>query len=303
MISLIHITNQPEKPMLPPMEAVSQYDLLAAGLAAQTFPDWEAIIIDQFNELPRPELKQFGERVRYGRPPATPWLDLGAFSPANARDAGLRMARGSIAVGLDDCAETPPRLLEAVAGFAEKGRWLAPMFGPPGTLMAGGVSRHTVCGGLVAYPVELALAMGGHDRRFDGCRSHEDWEFSRRLGRAGCQFITDGSMRIVLHPHRRIPPRIFRCADLVYALLKDSEHANEPWRPEQMRALTGPCPCGLPSRTNQPQCTVRNGHCRFRDPVTDQGRQTPDAIRIVTTWEAKERLELLRATVVDSQPT
>lgn len=86
------------------------------SLIAQTWPDWELLIVGQGDD---PDLERMGERmqrldnrIRY--------LHLDQRGISRARNAGLRVATGDIVAMTDDDCEAAPNWLEALAALFEK---------------------------------------------------------------------------------------------------------------------------------------------------------------------------------------
>jgi hypothetical protein len=251
MISLLFCTNRGLYPM--PGVALGIYDLLAQSLRAQTYAGpLEVIVVDKFNPLPRRELTCFlGDRVQFHRPRQTPWQQLGAFAAASARNTGLVYARGATVVALDDCYEMNPRFLECVAAHAAAGRYVVPRLG-------GGLDREQRfgapwgfdCGhhpgGIIAYPLDRAIAINGYDERYDGAAAYEDFDFSARLELAGVSWVRDDDVVATLHaPHaaRRAQPK---CGLLVWCLNRARRatgelRGNAPWTVEELHEFTN---CG-----------------------------------------------------------
>jgi hypothetical protein len=62
MLTVIYLTNRGPYPLTGPQAGLGQYDLLAESLARQTFTDYEVLVIDRNNPLPRPELERVARR-------------------------------------------------------------------------------------------------------------------------------------------------------------------------------------------------------------------------------------------------
>jgi glycosyltransferase involved in cell wall biosynthesis len=168
-------------------------DGLMASLDAQTFRDFEIVIVDDgsTDELTVGKLAALDDRARVIRQPNR--------GPAAARNMGIRAARADIVFNLD-CDDTiePSYLAETVSALQAA---------PPGVGMVVTDSRfvgadsgvlpryfnrfdllftNTLSTGLVMRK-ESWRAAGGYDETMrDG---FEDWEFSLRLARAGFRGI------------------------------------------------------------------------------------------------------------------
>ena len=238
MVSFVYITDRPLLAFLAPeLRGATQYDVLAASLSKQR-GDYELIVVDKHNVLPRPELAALGSRVRYARPCWSPW----ALATTVARDTGLNLASGDAVVGLDDCASFDGGLLEAVERHAALGEFLVPATVAPDVPPPVLDGPRVLCGGILAYPRALAIELGGHEYRMAGGDAYDDWEFSRRLTRAGVRFVYDRGTVVRLHQHVSVVRPVARCAHLVYWLLRESRKANQPWTAEQLAGLSGACP-------------------------------------------------------------
>lgn len=281
MISIIHITSRAANCLTYHPES-TQYDVLAQSLRCQTHADWECIVVDQTNPLPRPELAVFGDRIQYTRPRETPWRKLGAFCAASARNAGLALARGDVVFGADDCMVYPPTLLAHTAAYAARGEYLVPRYDcemdAAKTVPTGRPVAVTEAGGVLAYPRDIAVALGGHEERFDGCEAFDDFEFSARLSRHGARFVADPRIAVTLLKHTPRNGRgVLRCCHAVRHAVRDSRMANEPWTSGQLAAFTSPtCP-----HMNRGACLLSREACRYPD-----WRPSPATVEIMTTYEA-----------------
>ena len=279
MLTVVYITNRSVgQPDSERHRSPTQYDLLAESLKNQSLArdDWELVVVDEHNHVPRPELKFLDPRVKYVRPAPTPWRKLGYFSPASARNGGLLAAEGDTIFGLDDFTVFDGKLLETVSVFAKQGLYLEPVaVGPAEHRVFDGVVRpQQLCGGIVTYPRAAAIAAGGHEERFDGVEAFDDWEFSRRLTRAGIKFIRDGHSKVALFPHERKPRKLAKCAVLIDYLLRDSQIGNVPWTTEQRQILFKSCPFAVDKR-----CHVSGESCRGLTKLS------PEAVKIVEGHE------------------
>lgn len=265
----------------------NHYSLLAASLSVQTFTDYELIVVDESNELPRPELAGLGDRVRYVRPRVTPWRALGAFAASVARNTGLLAATGDVIAGLDDCVSFRPDLLAQVATRAERGVYpvlaIHPSDRPPNPPPFD--VPQSRAGGLLAYPRDVALQVGGWETRFTGCKALEDHEFSERLVRNGVRLVFNPEVEVVLHGHARAGHQIQRCCHAVRALVAGQARANAPWNAEQLQAFGDRCPfqSGLERRASLefPLCAITsNGRCDHPE------RPSSSARTIMHTYES-----------------
>lgn len=270
-----------------PMRALGQYDTLSESLRCQTFTDFELLVVDWWNTIPRHELNWLGERVRYVRPRSTPWDSLWAKNICVGRNAGLNKARGETILGLDDCISFGPRFLQLVANHAAQGRYLAP------TLMQESVATSTGAvswmqlpayqdraGGLLAYPRQLALDLGGHEERFTGCHSLEDWEFSKRLTSHGMKLVHDDIEHIKLYAHGFRIAKQERCAWEVYGLLRNQPLANRKWTRAEFDHFANPV-CGF----------LHDGHCICKQEgqgCSCKQRPSEAALKIMRDYETED---------------
>jgi glycosyltransferase involved in cell wall biosynthesis len=310
---------------------MSTYDLLAQSLLDQTYlqhgGDLEVIVVDRTNPLPRRELTHFlGDRVRFFRPRETPWMRLGLFAAASARNTGLVHAGGMhdpcdvTVVALDDCYSMSPRFLERVAAHASEGRYVVPIlpnsldaeqrFGAPWRRDTG---HHP--GGIVAYPLDKAIEINGYDEKYDGASSYEDIDFTARLELAGVQWVRDEAVSATLHaPHgdRVGQPR---CSLLIWMLAETRRAAGVPWTAAELAAFTS---CGrelTPPRCwrnvqHDPRVGLYGGQCDYDDDLVIEPEKESESVRalraayrfepevvrtICTTYETRDWFDLAMA--------
>jgi hypothetical protein len=277
MISLLYITARGLFPMSG--NSLSTYDLLAHCLQSQVdavghpFTDYEVIIVDAQNTLPRREIEHAARHsvggVRFLRPRATPWVRMGAFAPNSARNTGLAWARGVTVVGLDDCWEIGPRYLSRVAELAANGIYTTATLRMVDDSVAyapqpiGDVPADQYCGGLTSYPLTIAVAINGWDERFDGS-SGGDCDFFDRCRRSGVRFVRDGEVMALGHPHGVRQLAHPRCEKLVcdVGLNRRGDgllRANEPWTHAELDAFEH---CGR----NENDCALTGFTCDYTEP-------------------------------------
>ena len=274
MISVVYITNRGLSPFTSPaMAGRSQFEVLAQSLDAQTYRDFELVIVSsiggqvgKFDGPPSTTLR---------RPRWTPWSETWAKSIATARNTGLRVAQGDTIMGLDDCVSFGPGLLAQVADYAARGLYLAPAcMREDGTVLPSYAPGRA--GGIVAYPRQLARDLGGHEERFNGCVSLEDWEFAERLHRNGVVFAHDDSARVTLHDH---PPGIasyHRCGIAVYGLVRGQSVANRLWSEKELDTFALPV-CSF----------LVDGVCSVvQTPCQAPRRPSAEAVNIMRTHES-----------------
>lgn len=288
MISVLYITARTVDCVAGAATA-NQYELLAAALRAQALhPDeWELVVVDLLNELPRPELAWLGDRVTFCRPRATPWDALNAFAPAVARNTALLAARGEYVFAVDDRVSFGPEMLAGALGYLRSGQCFAPMWVAPGDnfVESDEVQIDELCGGDTAYPRALAVRLGGHEERFVGCLGLEDWEFSRRMTRNGGRFVRDThrALRVTCYKQiRHDAPRrsrvdTLRCPYAVDLLVRDQARANRPWTAAELACFTSPLCTFL---TKNVTCGPRDKHCGYRR------RPTAPVRRIMEEYES-----------------
>ena len=284
MISIVYLTCRGPWPLASEkMRALGQYDSLSDSLRQQTFTDYELIVVDRCNVLPRPELYWLGNRVRYCRPRETPWDALWAKAISTARNTGLCEAKGETVLGLDDCVSFGPHFLALVASHAQAGCYLAPTLTEEILDPKTGAFKewHThpqwpdSAGGILAYPRQLALDLRGHEERFTGCHSLEDWEFSKRLTRNGMRLVHDDSEKITLYAHSFRIAHQQRCAWEVYGLLRGQPFANSKWTKGELAHFEAPV-CGF---LNVNHCEVADTGCQHKP------RPTEAALNVMREYE------------------
>jgi hypothetical protein len=292
-LSVVYVTDRPAVVEVDGT-AVAQFDLLFDSLVRSSFADWELVVVTPRQIEAARALALFGHggRLRVVPPPDTPWRRAGAFCAASARNAGLVVAAGEWVLGLDDFVAFDVDLLERVASYARAGVGLVPLYEPPGASPRGGSAPvvQDVAGGVLTYRRADALAAGGHDERFDGAgvdgrAAYEDLEFSVRLVARGARFVADPRAQVFLHPHPPTERRLFRCARLVWHLLRRSLVANRPWSAVELFWLTGPC---CRARTFDDRCGLADG-AACAGPL---GRET--ASKIVAEWETRPWVDVGR---------
>jgi len=275
-LTVSYITNRSTHPLVEKQRG--QYELLAESLRAQVFTNYELIIVDRDNDLPRPELAWIGDRVRFLRPHTSPW-PLGTFAPSIARNTALAAARGDIVFGLDDCVSFDSHLLKHVVDYVARGLYLAPTYGAPGDRQSGPPHPQALCGGIVAYPRARAIELGGWEERFAACCAYEDFEFSERLGRNGVRFISDPAAHVTLHSHiSREKGGNWRCHEAIWHLLQGQARANVPWTPEQLSCFEARrCPLENAGHSGCP-----TGECKLPRP-------TPETLALMRDYECRNR--------------
>ena len=298
------------------------YDLLARSLTEQTLPrgDFEVVVVDKFNQLPRRELTSIaGLRARFLRPRPTPWTERGFFAAAAARNTGLIHARGDVVLALDDGWELGPRTLERVAQHAAAGRFVVPQLrdrdGGVQRFRAPGMSDD-LPGGILAFPLAAAVGINGVCERYDGCAGYEDVDFARRLSAVGVEWARDDpDAHVVGHRHapRGAQPR---CGLLVW-LLNEARRARggarallgcEPWSADELAALEG---CGR--ELEPPRCarTVKHdprvgewgGQCDYdEDLVFDPDQESERARRMRVGFRHPSELVKLIQRTYEARP-
>lgn len=296
MISIVYVSNRGAHSMLnPPWSEMSQYALLEQSISAQTFQDFELIVVDAKNTFPRPELKLLAQQVTYLRPRETPWSTMGAFAPASARNTGMSAAKGDLVFGLDDCSSFKPDLLQHASDAWQSGRCFVPRYvseSGSAVCIHSGVRR----GGVLCYPRQLALSAGGYEERFDGSPALEDWEFTERLARLGAVWH-DATDAVTLHahtPHSGKPANIdgphgyHKCPYAVFHLVTGQDRANRPWTREQLAVFEAD-KCQLMQHEN---CIAQSGV--YRKAPTKQvyncawpARPSAEALHIMQTHESQ----------------
>jgi len=291
MISVVYITARSLKPMLDgPWFAQGQYELLAESLKKQTYTDYEVVVVDRENPLPRPELAFLFGQVRYVRPRETPWTRLEAFCPSSARNTGLAVARGEIIFGLDDCSHFDGDLFQQIVEWWERGYCLVPNIvrdDVPSAALPQVPMRQERAGGIWAYPHQMARDVNGYDERFDGCLALEDWEFSERLINAGAKLMMHAAARVYLHPHGSRYGKLYRCAHATRELLRGQVRGNNPWTSAQLATFTDEW-CTFAGAMDGPnlRCATDATHCDTRE------RPSAEVVAIMSGYESHPWLNL-----------
>lgn len=273
LLSIIHVTNRGLYPLTgEEHRSLGQYDLLAQCLREQTWQDFEVIVVDEHNPLPRPELTWWlRDRVRCVRPRVTPWRKLGAFAAASARNTGLVHAHGEVVLTLDDCYSFEPQFLERIAELFERDLYVVPSLHPSQGLAylptgPSPVPADKYGGGMLVFPLEAALQVNGYDERFDGCDRYEDVDFFDRLRRRGVPFVYDPSVYVVGYAHGPRTTRTLRCAHVPWQLALErratSLRANEPWTADELQRFES---CGRNNPRSR-RCLVAGGMCEYDEP-------------------------------------
>lgn len=277
-VTVLYVTNRAPHSILTDPKC-SHYDLLSSCLWHQTHTDFDLVVVDGQNQLPRHELAWMEDRVTYCRPRVTPWTERGAFCAASARNAGLVWARGDVVLGMDDCTWFGDRLLEQVSTYAEQNLYLVPRYAnegrQPPKMPPNPLKR---AGGILAYPRKVAIAAGGYEERMDACMALEDWEFSERLIRHGVTFVHDPECVVTLMNHLPHDAKQPRCCYEMRGLLGEQMVANRPWTFDQLTALSSPI-CTFADGT---KCRISVGNICLH-----KTRPDAEALDIMHTYESR----------------
>lgn len=245
LVSVVYITAR-EAHAFARHPGWDQYEVLTNTLAAQTFRDFECIVVTPFPE-DTTALARLDQLTIAVPPRDTPWRRARTRCSASARNAGLVHVRGQYTVCLDDCVEVPPDYLERVVAWLDRGVGVATLSADAdGRLIDGRLrgmgdydavlSRDTVALGLVAFPTELGLELNGWDEHFDGGYGMEDADFGARLAQAGLGVALDRHVYARLHDTTSLSPRAVaddsdptdpvrsnvRCCNSAFALAREA---------------------------------------------------------------------------------
>lgn len=275
MISLVYITNRGLYPLTGErFRHLGQYDLLADSLREQTYQDFELMVVDEHNTLPRPELGFLRDRVTFLRPPVTPWSVLRAFSPNTARNVGLKAARAELVLSLDDCVSFGPYLLEAIVSRALGGGYMVPQCVTEDHRAL--PLHYDKAGGIVAYSRSLALDCGGWEEKYAGCHSVEDWGSTSRWVKAGLHLVHEPRARVTLHQHADRSADYLRCGWCVWGLTDKHAKANLKWSKGEMAFWSAP-ECGF----------LVDGKCVVsQQPCLCPMRPSHDVLDLMRSYEA-----------------
>lgn len=230
MLSVVYITHRGLYPITDgPGKALGQYGVLAQSLLEQRYGDFELLVVDQENELPRHELATLKQPVRYLRPRVTPWLDRNTFCANSARNTALVHARGSTVVTIDDCFSLPPQYLEAIAKLAAAGTYTAAHIVDPSwpERPNGSIPADQYGGGILSYPLEAAIEVNGMDERFDGAYSGGDIDFFQRLRLVGVDFVRHPDVYVTGYPHGRRNCTYYRCHHLAWEMAQERHRRGD----------------------------------------------------------------------------
>ena len=248
---------------------LGMYDVLAESLKAQTCKDYQVVVVDKFNPIPRPEVV-YATRGSIGgsefyRPRQTPWTRMGAFAACAARNVGLIYARGETVLHCDDGYSFGPRTVERVLQLAAEGKSAVPMLrhiggdAVYGIAPTGEVPYSDNVGGMVSFPLADAIAINGWDERFDGCRLSEDVDTNRRLMKHGVRFWRDDDVWMQGLYHAPSRAKHLRCPILVMELSERRRgrgelRGNVPWSADELAMFET---CGRAER----RCSITGAPC------------------------------------------
>jgi glycosyltransferase involved in cell wall biosynthesis len=208
--------------IMPVYNAATTIERAIRSLQAQTFPDWEALAVDDASGDDSWQMLQAAAaadaRIRVSR------LEVNS-GPSAARNAGLRAARGEFIAYLDADDEYHPNYLEQLAAARSKGDVLMFGFdmvyeyGPPRSRTSDWDPRH-VRRILFAFNPVVPLA-AAHRRslldRVGGFHElisrQEDWDLWKRMARAGAKFTFLPGKSGIYHVRPGTLSQVYRLAD------------------------------------------------------------------------------------------
>ncbi len=237
------ITAQTDRPLEPPHDQRSVYDVFRASLSNQTYcGPVEVIVADADSDRLAREFAISAwraDRVVFARQVLHDRIAI-----AGARNTAAAYARGDLLVFVDDCTELLPSFLEAAVDLHGRGkiptrvyldgRDVLPRkkttlellrecsFGPDPVWQRQGCPKDltewelsgNACG-VFAVPREIFLKLNGFDENFDGNWGCEDIEFWTRLDRLGLPRVGRADLAVVRWAHRPTPTRktLRRCRE------------------------------------------------------------------------------------------
>ena len=282
-ISVILATVRPDYPMLERPDTFI-FEPTLRSLAAQTFRDFEVIIVDglQGRRTPDPIQGEGGElqdQIIHAPQLAlwvsfsvshSPWYQAGYLAISAPKNEAIRHCNAPLVVSLDDCSEFAPDFLAVIWKL-----WRQRILGTAlvehrrGNVQTDHDPReHWIRGrqavvmqaaGYTAFPLSAALEVNGYDEGYDGAKTLEDVDFSRRLQMLGYRFALHRDLRVIEHEHGDVAPEAFpgpgnvargdrsiKC-NAVHQRISENRgtyRANEMPYTDEEWALFGP-PCGL----------------------------------------------------------
>jgi len=205
------------------------------SLAAQTFRDFDLVVVDALHERRgedygggakstwRPEMAAFGGGypIRWlPFPDSSRWLDAGYYAISAPKNEAIAHADGELVVQLDDCCSFDAGYLDRCWRAHRRGVCLASLVehrrgktttatDPRLATMIGRRQPVDVSYGYLAFPREAALRVNGFDEGFDGAKTLEDADFTRRLRLAGYRIEIDKRHTVIEHEHGDVSPDAF----------------------------------------------------------------------------------------------
>jgi len=272
-ISVILATARGDYPMLGRPDTFI-FEPTLRSLAAQTFREFEVIIVDalQGSRPWSPEMAAFDRLppIPWIAFPDSPWYRAGYIAISAPKNEAIRHCNAPLVVSIDDCCEFGPDFLATIWKL-----WRQRLLGTAlvehyrgGKQSDRDHREHWIHGrqtmiqqaaGYTAFPLSAALEVNGYDEGFDGAKTLEDVDFSRRLQMLGYRFALHRGLRVIEHEHGDVAPEAFpgpgnvargdrsiKCNAVHQRIMvnRGTYRANDcPYTDEEW-ALFGP-PCGL----------------------------------------------------------
>lgn len=227
LISFLYCTVRPEFNCYLEHPEWSNLGRLIEMLDAQTFKDFELIVVDGLHEkrfmwepamdidvvLPdhaRADLEKdwFPPARTFPLvhvPPSrhSPWVQRRKVAISAFRNTGLAYAAGELVVNLDDCVTLPTNYAAAFAAAWRNDRTCLAMCWPGDGRRPGRVEGPGRVFGFGSYPLDVAVQLNGYNEAFDGAQGLEDMEWSTRLHRAGVRQALISLPGFVIEPQAR----------------------------------------------------------------------------------------------------
>lgn len=222
LISFLYCTVRPEFNCYLEHPEWSNLGRLIEMLEAQTFKNFELIVVDGLHEARfADQIPDVPDHARGPLPPASfpvvhlppsnrsPWVRRHKVAISAYRNTGLEVARGELVINLDDCCSLPPMYAAAFAAAWRNDNTCLAMCWPGDGRVPGRVEGPGRVFGFGSYPLDVAIALNGYDEAFDGAQGLEDMDWSWRLYRAGVR------QALISLPGFAIEPQAGHSADAI----------------------------------------------------------------------------------------
>ena len=247
LVSICFITAQTDRPMDPPRDHESAYDLLRSSLANQTYQGSFEVIVADVDDARLLREYEAGSWSDASRVIFTRQVQHDRIAISGARNTAAAYARGDLIVFVDDCTELLPSFLEAAVELHSQGKIPTRVYLhsprallPPGKIptrellqavkfdYVDPVWKNQGCPtdktewslsgnacGVFMLPKETLFRLNGFDENFDGNWGCEDIEFWTRLDRLKLRRVGRADLAVVRWAHQPTPVRktLSRCRE------------------------------------------------------------------------------------------